>query len=65
MKSVICNLLNFVAIDLHLQFVKFKKNDVHNLVKIYLEHTCMYYRLDYGTLLRVFFPFLLFYIRKF
>lgn len=25
----------------------------------------MYYKLDYGVLLRVFFPFLLFYFRKF
>jgi len=58
-------LFKFVAIDLNLQFTKFKNNDVHNLVKIYLEHTCMYYKLDYRTLLRIFFPFLLSYIRKF
>ena len=45
--------------------MKFKTNDVQNLVKIYLEHMCIYYKLDYGKFLRIVFPFLLFYIRKF
>ena len=45
--------------------MKFMTNGVHILVKIYLGYTFMYYKLDYGTLLRIFLPYLLFYFRKF